>query len=75
MVANVTVVLQSCMDLVKAEPGSCSKTWLTSSHEENLVVDIKVEEDTDEEEEYPMPMVFAAVKSESEVSSVWYIHY
>jgi hypothetical protein len=62
------VVLQNCVDLVKAEPGLCRKTWLTSSHDETLVIDIKVEEDTDEGEEYPLPMVFAAVKSESEVS-------
>lgn len=61
---------ENCMDLVKAEPGSCSKTWLTSSHDENLVIDMKVEEDTDEEEEYPVSMVFAAVKSENEVCSV-----
>jgi len=72
MAANIIVVLQNCVDLVKAEPGSCSETWLKSSHGENLVIDLKVEEDTDEEEVYPLPMVFAAVKSESEVSSVWY---
>jgi hypothetical protein len=70
MVVNIILVLQNCMDLVKAEPGSCSKTWLTSSHDENLVIDMKVEEDTDEEEEYPVSMVFAAVKSENEVCSV-----
>jgi len=72
MAANIIVVLQNCVDFVKAEPGSCSETWLKSSHDENLVIDVKVEEDTDEEEIYPLPMVFAAVKSENEVSSVWY---
>jgi hypothetical protein len=60
------------VDLVKAEPGSFSEIWLKSSHDENLVIDVKVEEDTDEEEVYPLPMVFAAVKSENEVSSIWY---
>lgn len=66
------MILQNRVDLVKAEPGSCSETWLKSSHDENLVIDVKVEEDADEEEVYPLPMVFAAVKSENEVSSVWY---
>ena len=72
MAANIIVVLQNFMDFIKAEPGSCSETWLKSSHDENLVIDIKVEEDTDEEEVYPLPVVFAAVKSENEVSSVQY---
>jgi hypothetical protein len=59
------------MDLVKGESGSCSKTCLTPAGDAHEVLDIKVEEGTDtEEEEIPMP-VFCEVKVEQdEVSCV-----
>jgi len=65
---EVLVVVQVSMDLVKGEGGSCSKTSAGDAHE---VLNIKVEEGTDvDDEEIPMP-VFCEVKVEQdEVSYV-----
>jgi hypothetical protein len=59
------------MDSLKGESGSCTETCLTSAGDARAVLNIKVEEDTDiEEEEIPMP-VFCAIKVEQdEVSYV-----
>jgi hypothetical protein len=62
------VVLQNCMGFLKAEPGSCSETCLTSSHDDNQVIHIKVEERKDVEEEDPLLIPFTPVKAEYEVS-------
>jgi hypothetical protein len=40
------LVLQNCMDLLQAEPGSCTMTCLMSSHDENQATGIKIKEDT-----------------------------
>jgi hypothetical protein len=59
------------MDLLKVEQGSCSETYTTSSHNENQVVNIKVEEGSDgEEDEDPLLMGFTPMNSEYDVSSV-----
>ena len=44
MIDSDVLLLQNCMDLLKVEPGSCSEACLTSSHDENRVTDVKVEE-------------------------------
>jgi len=60
------LILQTCMDLLKVEQGSCSET---SSHNENQVVDIKVEEGSDGEgEEDPLLMGFTPMNPEYDVS-------
>lgn len=66
------MVVQISMDLVKGESGSCSKTCLTSAGDAREVLNVKVEEGTDvDEEEIPMP-VFCEVKVEQdEVSRVF----
>ena len=65
------VVVQIAMDLVTGESGSCSKTCLTSAGDAHEVLNIKVEDGTDieEEEEIPMP-VFCAVKVEQDEVSL-----
>jgi hypothetical protein len=69
---DVFVVVQISMDLAKDESGSCSKTCLTSAGDPHEVLNMKVEEGTDvDEEEIPMP-VFCEVKVEQdEVSYVF----
>jgi hypothetical protein len=64
------VVLQNCTNLLKVVPGSCSETNLTSSHDGNQVINIKVEKVTDiqEEEEDPLLTEFPVIKAEHEVS-------
>jgi hypothetical protein len=51
------------MDLLKFEPGSCSDTCLTS-HDENKVIDIKVEEGSNAagEEDDPLLIPFTPIK-------------
>jgi hypothetical protein len=64
------VVLQHCMDILKAEPNSYSGSCLTSDGE-NQAIDIKVEEDPDvKEQKDPLAMAFSSIKSEHEVSFV-----
>lgn len=67
----VMVVLQNCCDLPKVAPGSYNETRVTSSHDGNQFVNIKVEDvvDTqeDEEEEDPLLIEFPVMKSENEV--------
>jgi hypothetical protein len=72
MIDNDLLILQNCMDLVKVEPGSCSEeTYLTSSHNENQVVDIKVEDcSVGEQEEDPLEIPFTPLNSEYDVSFV-----
>jgi hypothetical protein len=62
------VVLQDSMDLLKLEPGSCSETRLTSSHDGCEVTGIKFEEVSDvTEEESQEPMTSPVIKDEPEV--------
>jgi len=69
MIDNYVLILQNCMDSLKVEPGSCSETYVTSSHVENQVTDIKVEEgsNVEEEEEDPLLIPFTPIKSEYEI--------
>jgi hypothetical protein len=73
MIDNDLLILQNCMDLLKVEPDSCSEeTYLTSSHNENQVVDIKVEDCSvgEEEEEDPLVIPFTPLNPECDVSFV-----
>jgi hypothetical protein len=74
MIDNNVLILQNCMDLLKVEPGSCSETYLTSSHNANHAVDIKVENcsvgEGSEEEEDPLPIPFTPMNPEYDVSFV-----
>jgi hypothetical protein len=58
------------MELLKVEPGSYSETYRTSSHNENKVVDIKVEEVSvgGGEEKDPLLIPFTPTKPEYDVS-------
>jgi hypothetical protein len=65
------VVLQNCINLPKVVPSSYSETSLTSSHDDNQVIDIKAEDVTDiqeEEEEDPLLITSPVIKAENEVS-------
>ena len=56
------------MGLLKAEPVSCSESCTISSHGENQVVDIKVEDDVCiEEVEDPLPIIDPAMQAENQV--------
>jgi hypothetical protein len=57
---------------VKVEPGSYSEACLTSSHDENLDISIKVEDltDTFKEEEDPVQITFPVLKAEHEASYI-----
>jgi hypothetical protein len=78
MIDYYVLILQNCMDLLKVESGSCSETCLTSSHDENQVVGIKVEEgsvgegeeEEEEEEEDPLLIPLTLVETEYDVSFV-----
>jgi hypothetical protein len=62
------VVLQNCMSVQEVVPGSYSETCLTS-HYENQVIDIKVEDAADiQEEEDPLLITSPEIKAEHEVS-------
>jgi hypothetical protein len=72
IICILSLILQNCTDLLKVELGSCSEACLTSCHDGNEVIDIKVEEVVDrEEEEDPLLITFPVIKAEHEVSSVY----
>lgn len=61
------------MDLLKADPDSCTEMHLTS-RAENQVISVKVECITDVEKEGDlMPTAFIGLKTEHEVSCLWVI--
>jgi hypothetical protein len=63
------VVLQNCMDLLKVVPASYSETCLSSSHDGNQVIDVKVEDATDIQEQEDLFLTnFSAVQTDHEVS-------
>jgi len=63
------MVLQSHMDVLKDEPGSCDEACVTSSDDGNQVIDIKVEEDNDIKMENDSEEIKSPVTgTESEVS-------
>jgi hypothetical protein len=69
MINKDTMILQDTMGLSQAGPDSCSETSLTSSHDGNQLVSIKVEEGTDiQEEEDPLLITFPVTKAELWVS-------
>jgi hypothetical protein len=65
-----TMALQNCMGLERAVPSSCSETCPTSSHDANQVMNIKVEQISDVEEEED-PLTFPRIKTEHEVSCTY----
>jgi hypothetical protein len=68
MIENAVVVLQNCINLLEVVPGSYSETCLTS-HDDNQVIDIKVENVADmQEEEDPLLITSPVIKTEHEVS-------
>jgi hypothetical protein len=65
------MVLQSHMDILKDEPGSCDETSVTSSDDGSQVIGIKVEEDNDmKEEDGPELVTSPLTEAEHEVSHV-----
>jgi hypothetical protein len=62
-------VLQSHVDVLKGEPGSCDEACVTSSDVGGQVIDIKIEGDIDVKEENDSErMESPAVETASEVS-------
>jgi hypothetical protein len=62
------LVLQTCMDLLKVEPGSYSETCLTSSHDGSQVLSMNVEKVTNvQEEDDPLLISLPVIKTEHEV--------
>jgi hypothetical protein len=58
------LVLQNCMDLLEVVPGS----YIETCHDENHVLDIKVEDVIDvQEDEHPVLITFPVIKAEHEV--------
>jgi hypothetical protein len=66
MIDKGTMVLQICTDFLKVEPSSIGHMCPTS-HDEDHVIDIKVEED-------PIPVTFPGIKPETEVSLCLCVH-
>ena len=63
------MVLQSHMDVPKDEPGLFDEACVTSSDDENQVIDLKVEEDSDvKEDDGPELVTFPVTEVEHEVS-------
>lgn len=61
--------MQNCVESSEVVPGSYCETYLTSCHDENEVVSIKVEGETEvQEEKDPLLITVAAVQSKNEVS-------
>jgi hypothetical protein len=68
----VSLILQNCTDILKVELGSCNEACITSCHDGDEVINIKVEEVIDpEEEEDPLLIKFPVTKAEDEVRSVF----
>jgi hypothetical protein len=74
LIHDVTMILQDCMDVLKVEPASCCETCLTPTHDGNdVTTNIKLESVTEvQEEEDPLLITSADVKTESEVSSTYF---
>lgn len=71
MIDNDVMVLQNCTDFLKCLPGSCSETCVTSFHDGNEVMSIKVEAVTEEED--PLLISFPGMKAEHEVSCISFV--
>jgi hypothetical protein len=61
------MVLQSHMDVLKDEPGSCDEACVTSSDDESQVIDVKVEEDSDVKEDDLEQIRSSVTRTKSEV--------
>lgn len=68
MIHESVVVLQNCMYLLKVVPGSCTEACPTTSCDGSQIFSIKVERDTDIQEEDPLLITFPEMKVEHEVS-------
>jgi hypothetical protein len=69
MIVVGSVILQNSMDLLEFAPGSRSEICETSSHDGNEIINIKIEEVPDiQEEEDPLLITFPVIKDEHEVS-------
>jgi hypothetical protein len=66
MIDKGTMVLQICTDFLKVEPSSPGDMYRTS-HDEDHIVHIKVEED-------PIAVTLPGIKSEPEVSLCLCVH-
>jgi hypothetical protein len=64
------LVSQNRMALVKVEQGPYSEACLTSSHDKNLDISIKVEDVTDTFKEDPVEITFPVLKAEHEASYI-----
>jgi urease accessory protein UreE len=68
-IGNDIAISQNNLDLVKVEPNSDNETYLTSYHDGNEFIAVKVEEDKFIEEEDPLRLKFPEVKAEHEVGT------
>jgi hypothetical protein len=71
MVDSGLMVLQNCMGLVKSERGSCNDGCITSYYDgvdENEVIDIEIEVETDEVLRKSLALSFPSINSKCEVS-------
>jgi hypothetical protein len=69
MTDKAMVILQHCVDSLEVVPGSYCETYLISSRDENEAVSIKVESETDiQEEKDPLMITVPVIKTKHEVS-------
>jgi hypothetical protein len=69
VIDNDMMVLQSCMDFLKVDPGSISETCPAFSYDENQITDIKVEEASDTQEvQDPLLITLPEIRAEHGVS-------
>jgi len=75
VIYSAIVILQDGMDVLKVEPASCCETCLTDSHDGNVVTaDIKLERGAEvEDEEDPLLITSLDIKTEPEVSFIYFI--
>lgn len=71
MIDNDVMVLQNCTDFLKCLPGSCSETCITSFRDGSDVMSIKIEAVTEEED--PLLITFPGMKTEHEVSCIYFV--
>jgi hypothetical protein len=70
MIDNITLVLQSCTVVLRAEHGLCSKTSVQTSDDSSEVITIKIvgEVVRIKQEDEPIAISFSSIKEEPEVS-------
>jgi hypothetical protein len=68
VVYDAMVILQDGTDVLKVEPASCCETCLTDTHEgHDVPADIKLERETEVEDEDPLLIASPDIKTELEV--------